>query len=85
MTKTQQRQKRLLDFLINRGTGVINISNAELSALMGVTEKTIQRDLNEMDNQSIIIRETNLILSNGVIKKQRDIILKGEKPSTLYS
>ena len=33
-----------------------------------------------MDNESIIIRETNLILSNGVTKKQRDIILKGEKP-----
>ena len=80
MTKTQTRQKRILDFLINRGTGVINISNQELSALMGVTEKTIQRDLNEMDNQSIIIRETNLILSNGITKKQRDIILKGEKP-----
>ena len=80
MTKTQTRQQRILNYLINRGTGVINISNAELSALMGVTEKTIQRDLNDMDNESIIIRETNLILSNGVTKKQRDIILKGEKP-----
>ena len=80
MTKTQTRQQRILNYLINRGTGVINISNAELSALMGVTQKTIQRDLNDMDNESIIIRETNLILSNGVTKKQRDIILKGEKP-----
>ena len=39
MTKTQTRQQRILNYLINRGTGVINISNAELAALMGVTLK----------------------------------------------
>ena len=76
----QTRQKRLLNFLINRGTGVINISNAELGALMGTSQKTIQRDLNEMDNDSIIIRETHLITQSGKTVKQRDIILPGEKP-----
>ena len=80
MTKTQTRQQRILNYLINRGTGVINISNTELAALIGTSKRTIARDLDEMDNESIIIRETNLILSNGVTKKQRDIILKGEKP-----
>ena len=80
LTKTKIRQQRILDFLINRGTGIINISNKELSALMGTSEKTIQRDLNEMDNNSIIIRETNLIRQSGQTVKQRDIILKGETP-----
>ena len=80
MTKTQTRQKRILDFLINRGTGVINISNEELSALLGIPISNLKRDLNEMDNQSIIIRETHLIRQSGKTVKQRDIILKGEKP-----
>ena len=80
MNKTTNRQKRLLKFLISRGTGVINISNAELSALMGCSEATIKRDLNEMDNNSIIIRETHLITQSGKTVKQRDIILPGEKP-----
>ena len=78
MNKTN-RQKRLLDFLINRGTGVINISNEELSALMGCSRTTIKRDLDDMDNNSIIIRETHLITQSGQTFKQRDIILKGEK------
>ena len=80
MTKTKQRQQRLLDFLINRGTGVINISNAELSALMGVSETTIKRDLQQMENHSIIIRETHLLNQDGKTVKQRDIILKGQPP-----
>ena len=81
MNKIQQkRQDKILTFLKNRGTGVINISNTELSALMGVSDRTIARDLDQMDNDSIIIRETHLIKQNGATVKQRDIILKGELP-----
>ena len=80
MNKAKIRQQKILNFLINRGTGIINISNIELSALMGVSVSTIKRDLDEMDNDKIIIRETHLILRNGETVKQRDIILKGETP-----
>ena len=77
MNKIQKRQDRILSFLENVGTGVISISNTELSALMGCSESTLKRDLDSMDNDSIIIRETHLIKQDGATVKQRDIILKG--------
>ena len=77
MNKVQKRRSKILHFLENRGTGVISISNTELSALMGCSESTLKRDLDSMDNDSIIIRETHLIQQNGATVKQRDIILKG--------
>ena len=78
MTKTKARQEQLLQLLSNMGVGVINISNDKLAALMGVSKKTIQRDLNQLSNEELIIKETSLIRSNGETRKQRDIILKDE-------
>ena len=80
MNKKQERHSIILDVLANLGLGVINISNEELSALVGCSKRTIANDLNELDNDKIIIRETNLIKSNGSTVKQRDIIIKGQKP-----
>ena len=78
MVKPQKRQKLLLQCLENRGTGVINISNSELSALMGCSVATVKRDLEKLDGDKLIIRETNLVYPNGTTKRQRDIILKDQ-------
>ena len=78
MTKTKARQEQLLQLLSNMGVGVINISNDKLGALMGVSKRTIQRDLNQLSNDKLIVKETSLIRSNGDTRKQRDIILKDE-------
>lgn len=73
-----KRQARLLALLVARGTGVINMCNDQLAVLMNVSSKTVQRDINEMADKSIIIKETTLIRSSGETRKQRDIILINE-------
>ena len=80
MNKTRRRQLHIYSILKNQGTGVINISNEKLAALADVSISSIKRDLDEMDNREIIIRETNLITADGKTRKQRDIILREEKP-----
>lgn len=78
MNKTRRRQLELLVLLRNQGTGVINLSNDQIAALLGVSKRTVARDLDEMDQRDLIIRETSLIKANGSTVKQRDIILKDE-------
>ena len=78
MNKTQARQENMLHILRDQGTGVVSITDDKLSALLGVSNKTIQRDLRDMNYRGLIIKETRLITLNGNTRKQRDIIVPGE-------
>lgn len=78
MTKKQSRQNDILGILKNQGTGVISMSNEQLGVLLSVSPKTVQRDITEMHDNTIIVRETKLVTIDGNLMTQRDIILKGE-------
>ena len=83
MTKSQitrKRQNALFQVLKQQGLGVINITDHTLSALVGCSRSTIARDLEALDNNEIIIRETRLITVDGKTRNQRDIIIPGETP-----
>ena len=84
LSKAKIRQQRLYQVLQQRGTGVVNVSNAELAAVLGCGTTTIKRDLDALDNDLILIRETHLINKKGATVKQRDIILVGE-PQRRYT
>ena len=75
MSKAKARQAKIHQYLLQRGTGVINVSNAELSAVLGIKIPTLKRDLDVLNNDLILIRETHLINKAGRTVKQRDIIL----------
>lgn len=72
------RQNTILEVLKHQGTGVVNISDAKLSLLTGIPQRTLSRDLSEMEGQSIIIRETRIVHPRGQSFRHRDIIIKGE-------
>ena len=79
MTKKQSRQHQLIELLKQQGTGITSIPNWKLSSLLGVSKRTIKRDLEELDGNGLIIRETHILTSSGTIKKQRDIIIPNYK------
>ena len=70
---------KLLQVLKNRGTGVISVTDDYLGALLNVSSKTVSRDLSEMHERSLIVKETKLVTINGLVKTHRDIILHGER------
>lgn len=73
------RQEKLLNILTNQGTGVVSMYDDTLSLFLKVSNKTIQRDLEEMDYRNIIIKQTKLItLPNGKIRTQRDILIPNQ-------
>ena len=78
MKNKQHRQFTLLCLLREQGTGVVSLPDSSLSTLLGVSKKTIQRDLKEMNGKGIIIKETKLINKDGVTKTQRDIVVPDE-------
>ena len=84
MSKAKKRQQKLYQYLLNRGTGIVSVSNAEIAAVTGCSIATVKRDLDIMDNDLILIRETHLINKHGVTVKQRDIILP-EEPQRRYT
>ena len=79
MSKAKKRQDKIYQYLLDRGTGVINISNAELGAVLGIKIPTLKRDLDVLDNDLILIRETHLINAHGTTVRQRDIILMDQE------
>ena len=80
MTTKIKRQTKILNLLKDMGLGVINISNERIATLTGSSESTVKRDINEMADKQLIIRETQLIMIDGSTRKQRDIIIKGFAP-----
>ena len=74
MKKSQLRQKELLSILKDQGTGVTSISNQVLSALLGVTDRTIRRDLQSLRANGDIKVVVN-VLHAMYPKRQRDIII----------
>ena len=76
MTKAKIRQQRIFNLLKDQGVGIINITNLTLAAILDIPLITLKRDLEAMDNDKIIIRETSLVNSNGKTIRQRDIIIK---------
>ena len=79
MRKAVARQAKIHQYLLQRGTGVINVSNAELSAVLGIPVPTLKRDLDVLNNDLILIRETHLINKAGKTVRQRDIILVNQE------
>ena len=76
--KKLHRRSSLMNVLKLQGTGVVNITNKALAALLGCSTKSIERDLDYLDGKDIIIRETVLITKDGNTRKQRDIVLPNE-------
>ena len=68
------RQAELLNILESQGDRITSITNETISALLGVSKRTVERDLAELHNNQIIIKETTVLKGN-YPHKQRDIIL----------
>ena len=78
MTNKEKRQMKLLEVLKHQGTGVVSVTDEQLGALLSVSPKTVNRDLTEMHDRSLIVKETKLLTINGMIFTHRDIILNDE-------
>jgi len=64
-----EREKHILDLIKNNA----NITAKEISEIINVNEKTIKRDITELKNKNILIREGSKKSGTWVIKDEADV------------
>ena len=76
-SKARIRQNKLLGILKDQRTGVTSITNQVLSGMLGVSERTIRRDLVALREHDLIKVDVK-VLHKIYPTKQRDIIVPHE-------